>query len=179
MTRRIKEGIVLFVFIITCFISQSFAQQVSKVAVIDSQMTFENSVEGKKALVQLREREEKIRTELFSLNSEIQALEKKLDTQKFTLSLETQQQIALDIDRLKTKYKRYKEDSTKEFRQLQFRLYRKITAEVMPIIEGVAKEMGFSIVFDLSATGVAYVHPDFDITQEVIRRYNASNPPKK
>lgn len=179
MRRRIKVSIFLFIFLTACLTFQSFAQQVFKVAVIDSTKTFDSSVEGKKALAQLKDKEQKIRTELFNLSSEIQTLEKKLDTQKFTLSIEAQQQVALDIDRLKTRYKRYEEDSTKEFRQLQFRLYSKVRAEVIPIIESVAKEMGFSIVFDLSATGVAYAHPDFDITQEVIRRYDASKASKK
>ncbi len=179
MTGRSKEGLVLFVFIMMCFISQSLGQQVSKVAVIDSTKTFESSVEGKKALTQLKDKEQQIRTELFNLDTEIQALEKKLDTQKFTLSLESQQKIAFDIDNLKIKYKRYEEDSAQEYRQLHFRLYNKFRAEVMPIIESLAKEKGFTIVFDLSTVGAAYVHPDFDITQEVIKRYNASKPPKK
>ncbi len=174
MRKKFIASFFLFIFIQLAFIFQGFAQQTFKVAVIDSQKAFEGSVEGKKTIVQLREKEQKIRLELSNINNEIQALEKKLNTQKFTLSLEAQQQLALDRDMLRTKYKRYEEDSTKEFRQLQFRLYSKIRSEVLPIIENTAKEKGFSIVFDLSMTGVAYVHPDFDITQEVIRKYNAS-----
>ena len=46
--------------------------------------------------------------------------------------------------------------------------------EVLPIIETVAKEKGFSLVLDLSTTGVAYFDKAIDITDEVVKRYNAS-----
>ena len=44
---------------------------------------------------------------------------------------------------------------------------------------GFAKEKGFAIVFDLSGSSVAYFNKEFDITEEVIKRYNASKPEKK
>lgn len=179
MRRIISGNILLFVLLLMVLLFQGFAQQSFKVAVIDSQKTFESSVEGKKALNLLREKEQKIKDELAKLDSQARALETKLNTQKLTLSFEAQQQLALDLESIRTKRRRVEEDSTKEFRQLQFRLISKVRSEVLPIIENVAKEKGFAIVFDLSATGVAYFHPDFDLTEEVIKRYNASQATKK
>jgi outer membrane protein len=46
--------------------------------------------------------------------------------------------------------------------------------EVLPIIETVAKERGFKLVLDLSISGVAYFDNTLDITDEVIKRYDAS-----
>lgn len=179
MRTRITGNIIFFIFILTGFAFQGFAQQTFNFAVIDSQKAFESSVEGKKAIALLREKEQKIKDELAKLDNKSQALETKLNTQKLTLSFEAQQQLALDLDSIRTKHRRLEEDSTKEFRQLQFRLFSKVSSEVLPIIENIAKEKGLSIVFDLSTTGVAYVHPNFDITEEVIKRYNASKIPKK
>jgi Skp family chaperone for outer membrane proteins len=89
------------------------------------------------------------------------------------LSLEAQQQMAFDLEQLRTQKKRAEEDYTKEYRQMEFTLVTKIRNDVFPIIETVAKEKNFRLVLDLSVTGAAYVDPVIDITDEVIQRYDA------
>ena len=174
MRKKIAGKISLFFFTLTCFAITGLTQQPFKVAVIDSQRTIEASIEGKKVISRLQEKEQKIMSELSNMSNEILSIQKKLDRQKFTLAPDTQQQLSFELDQLRTKYRRYEEDSAKEYQQLKFSLVSKVRSEVLPIIETIAIEKGLSIVFDLSAAGVTYVHPDFDITKEVIRRYNAS-----
>lgn len=169
----------LFIIIFIVLVIQGFSQKSFNVAVLNFETILQNSEEGKKASSQLLEKEKDFRGQLASINNKIEDLEKKLDTQKFTLSIEAQQQLVLDIDILKTKYKRYEEDSTKEYRQLQFRLFSKIRDEVLSIVEGVAKNKEFSLVLDLSTTGVWYFDTSLDITNEVIRRYDAAKKAKK
>lgn len=178
MIRKRPGIILLFTVILMCFVSQSFAQESFNVAVIDSVKAFENSTEGKKDISQLREKEQKIKNELSKLDSQAKALEKKLLTQQFTLTPEAKDRLASDLDRLRTKRKRFEEDSIKDYRRLEFSIFGKIKAEVFPIIEDVAKERGYSVVFDLSVGGVslfspvAYFNPSIDITVEVTKRYN-------
>lgn len=169
----------LFIIIFIVFVIQGFSQKSFNVAVLNFETILQNSEEGKKASAQLLEKEQDFRSQLASINNKIEELEKKLDTQKFTMSNKAQQQLVLDIDILKTKYKRYQEDSTKEYRQLQFRLFSKIRDEVLSIVEGVAKNKEFSLVLDLSTTGVWYFDSSLDITDEVIRRYDAAKETKK
>jgi len=45
--------------------------------------------------------------------------------------------------------------------------------QLLPIIENIAKKREFSLVLDLTSSGVVYFNPAFDITDEVIKRYNA------
>jgi Skp family chaperone for outer membrane proteins len=99
-------------------------------------------------------------------------LELKLSSQKLVLSIEARQQMAYDLEQLRTKRERAEEDYTKEYRQLEFSLVSKIRNEVFPIIETVAKEKNFRLVLDLSVTGAAYVDPVIDITDEVIQKYD-------
>jgi Skp family chaperone for outer membrane proteins len=150
-----------------------FAQQLVQVAVIDSAKTLQISIEGKKTMSQLQQKEEKILGALSKLDNQAQSLETRLLTQKFTLSPEARDQMAKDLESLKTMRKKLEEDSTKEYQQLEFSLVSKIKSEVLPIIKDVAQEKGFSLVLDLQATGVAYFHPTIDITDEVIKRYDS------
>jgi Skp family chaperone for outer membrane proteins len=56
----------------------------------------------------------------------------------------------------------------KEFESLQ--------RDLMPIIEKIAKGDGFSLVLDLNTAGVTYFEPSIDITDKVIKAYDAEVP---
>lgn len=174
MTTKSIISISFYLTMLVCFASFGFTQVTTNVAVIDSQRAFEKSDEGQKIITQLQAKDQKIQLELAKIDNQIQELETKLNVQKFTLKDEAKQKIIFNLDKLRVERKRYEEDSVKEYRQLQFRLYNRLRSEVLPIIETVAKEQGFAIVFDLSGSSVAYFNPAFDITAEVIKRYNAS-----
>jgi Skp family chaperone for outer membrane proteins len=154
------------------FFSMGSAQELFEVGVIDSAKVMQTSAEGKKVIFTLKQKEQQISDELAKLDNQAKELEIKLSSQKLVLSIESQQQMAYDLEQLRTKRKRAEEDYTKEYRQLEFSLVTKIRNEVFPIIESVAKEKNFRLVLDLSVTGVAYVDPVIDITDEVIQRYD-------
>jgi Skp family chaperone for outer membrane proteins len=46
----------------------------------------------------------------------------------------------------------------------------------MPIIEKIAKGAGFSLVLDVNTAGVTYFDPAIDITEQVIKAYDAQVP---
>jgi Skp family chaperone for outer membrane proteins len=171
--RKKPGNIILFIFVLTIFVSQGAAQQLFKAAVVDSQKTLQNSNEGKKAIALLREKEQKINSELANLDKKIQDLDTKLKTQRLVMTFEAQEQLSFDLDNLRTRRKRAAEDSLKEWQRLQFKLFAKIREEVNPIIENVAKEKGFSLVLDLASNSVLYFSLSVDITDEVIKRYDA------
>lgn len=179
MRKKPIRLIFLDLVMLACVVSISYTQTSSNVAVIDSQRTFEKSIEGKKVISRLQAKDQEIQRGLAKIDNQIQDLETKLNVQKFTLKDEAKQKIIFNLDKLRVERKRYEEDSVKEYRHLQFTLYNRLKSEVMPIIETVAKEQGFSIVFELAGSSVAYFNKDFDITEEVIKRYNASKPEAK
>jgi len=172
--RKKSRNIIFLIFVLAVFVSQGPAQQLFKVAVVDSQKTLQNSKEGQKAIALLQEKEQKINSELANLDKKIQDLDTKLKTQRLVMTFEAQEQLSFDLDNLRTKRKRIAEDSLKEWQRLQFKLFDKIREEVNPIIENVAKEKGFSLVLDLSSNSVAYFSLSVDITDEVIKKYDAS-----
>ncbi len=163
---------ILFGVLLATFASMGFAQKTFEIGVVYSAKVLQTSAEGKKAMFTLKQKEQKINDELAKIDNQAKELELKLNTQKLVLSLESQQQMAYDLEQLRTKRKRAEEDFAKEYRQLEFSLVSKIRDEVFPIIETVAKEKNFRLVLDLSVTGAAYVDPVIDITDEVIQRYN-------
>lgn len=164
----------MILFVLTVFTKTGFSEQVNSIAVIDPVRALETSAEGQKTVAQLQAKQQSIRDELDQIDSDVQGIENRLKTQRLTLTQETQQKLAMDLDQLQTRRKRVEEDSIKDYQRLEFQLINRFKQEVLPIIETVAKEKGFSLVLDLSITGVAYFDQTIDITEEVVKRYNAS-----
>jgi len=50
---------------------------------------------------------------------------------------------------------------------------------MLVIIDALVKERGYDLVFDLSTSGLIHYNPAFDITDEVIKKYDASKAAKK
>jgi len=161
------------------FASLSFAQGTNRVGVIDSQKILESSDEGKRVLSQLQDKEKASRTELEKLDEAVRNLETRLNTQRLTLSEESMLQIASDLERKRTDRKRYYEDTVRDLQELQQRLFNRVQNELLPVIQKLGKDMGFEIILDLNKSGAIYWDETIDLTNEVIRLYNASKTGKK
>jgi len=173
MSRRMIQSLTLALFVLS-FLSVGFAQQTGKIGVINSQVVLEKSVEGKRAITQLQDKDKKSQSDLAKLDNEIKQLEAKLSTQRLTLTDEAAMQINSDLEKKKTDQKRLSEDAVREIQELQYRLFNKVQGELIPIIEGLGKEKGMDVIFDLAKSGAVYFNPIIDLTDEVIRRYDAS-----
>jgi Skp family chaperone for outer membrane proteins len=153
--------------------------QTIKVGIVNSQEILEKSIEGKKAIAQLEEKNRKTQQDLAKLDDQIRQLETKLNTQGLTMTQEAIISLSADLDRKRTERQRMAEDATKDMQELQQRLYLKIQNEVMPIINKLGQEKGLDLILDLRASGVLYFNPVVDLTSEVIRRYDATKTPAK
>jgi len=149
------------------------AQQTIKVGIINSQEILEKSIEGKKAIAQLEERNRKNQQDLSKLDEQIRQLETKLNTQQLTMTQEAILSLSADLERKRTERQRMAEDANRDMQELQQRLFLKIQSEVMPVIAKLGQEKGIDVMLDLRASGVLYFNPAIDLTDEVIKRYDA------
>jgi len=172
MTRIVKIMILFSILFMGIFVTAGTAQQTLDVAVVDLFKAFEISAAGQQVVDQLKNKEQEIRNEIAGIENEAQKLQTKYNTQKLTLTMDAQQQLLDDIGRLRTKRSRVEEDRTKEFRDLQMRLFGKLRNEILPVVDNIAREKGFSLVLDVSSGGVVYFNQTIDITEEVIKRYD-------
>jgi len=150
----------------------SYAQ--SKIGVIDSQQVLEKSAEGKKVLARLQEADKKNQTTVANLDETIRQLQTKLNTQRLTLTEEAALQLQSELDRKTTERKRVAEDAYASMNELTTRLFKRVQDELMPIVEAVGKEKGYDIIFDLQKSGAVYRNAAIEITEDVIKRYDAS-----
>lgn len=171
--KRAKVLMPLVLGFVLILSTAALAQQ-AKIGIINSQRAFEISVEGKKAAAQMQERDTRIKADLQKQDDAIRALENKLNTGRLTMTPEALVALNADHDKKVTERKRYEEDQSRDFQQFQYNLVQKIRNEMVTIIEALGKERGFDLVLDLGTSGIVTFNPTIDITDEVVRRYDAS-----
>lgn len=178
MLRRSTNIILLVGFFIIILFSMGYAQQTTKVGVVNAQEVLEKSTEGKRVIAQLEDKNMKNQNDIAKLDDEIRNLQTKLNTQRLTLTQEAMMNLNSDIERKQTQRKRFAEDSVREMNELSARLFQKVQNELIPIIQQVGKDMNLDVIFDLSQSGTLYFNPTINLTEEVIKRYDASKAAK-
>lgn len=178
MLRRSTNIILLVGFFIIILFSMGYAQQTTKIGVVNANEVLEKSAEGKRIIAQLEDKNKKNQNDIAKMDDEIRNLQTKLNTQRLTLTQEAMMNLNSDIERKQTQRKRFAEDSNREMNELSARLFQKIQNELIPIIQQIGKDMNLDVIFDLSQSGTLYFNPTIDLTEEVIKRYDASKAAK-
>jgi outer membrane protein len=149
-----------------------------KIAVINFSRAIGESTEGKAAIGEFQTKVNTKREELVRKNTEIEELQKQLNTQSKALNDDTRATMAKNIETKTTELTRAQEDAQKEFGQLQNEIFNRIGQKIYPIVQQYAKDNGLIVVLDTSQTNaLVYADPATDITDEVIKKFDAAPSP--
>ena len=148
----------------------------AKIGVVNPMSILEKSMEGKRVIAQIQDRDKQYQANIAKLDEDIRQIQTKLNLQRMTLTEEAIAQMTADLDKKQTERKRLAEDAYSYMDELQKRLFKKVTDELSPLIEQIGKERGLDIIFDLQRAGVAWFSPAIDLTADVIKRYDAAKP---
>jgi Skp family chaperone for outer membrane proteins len=151
----------------------AFAYAEFKIGIINPQAVLQNSVKGKEAIGRLQALTVSKQKKYESMQKEIEALEK--EALSPALNAEARDRKTQDLVNKRTEIKRFAEDAQKESMALQQKEFEKIQADLMPLIEKIAKENGYSMVLDLNTSGVTFFEPAIDITEKVVKAYDAQS----
>jgi outer membrane protein len=144
-----------------------------KIGTVDLQRALEETDEGKKAKAKLKAEFEKKQKELDQRQEDLKKDKAEIDRQGAILKPEAlqqkQQALQQKLVQLQETYMRLQKDlQEKEATETQ-RIFRKMTA----IISTIAQNEGFTFVMERNS-GVLYAPPSLDLTNELIRKYNAA-----
>jgi outer membrane protein len=132
--------------------------------------------EGKVLFGQLQAYIDKKNQELENQRNDIQKRQDQLRAQEKTLSEETKIDLQKDLDERRTKLTRFQEDTSKEIERQQNANIQKIGQKMQPLIQAYAKERNYTAIVIWSPQLYAYVDESVNVTDEIIRRYDAANP---
>jgi len=163
--------------IVALALSVAAAAQTSppKIGVMNVLRAIVECSEGKQANEEFQKKFEAKRDELSRKQKEIETLQQQLKSQAATLNEEAGAALARSIEAKTTDLKRSQEDAEKEFNELRNQVFNRIGSKLAPLVQQYAKEKNFTLVLDSSSqtTQLTYVDPATDITDDVVKRYDA------
>ena len=71
---------------------------------------------------------------------------------------------------------RFQEDTNRDIESRRQRLYSSISAKMGPVIEKVAIEKGFDAVLIFDPQRDAWVNPELNVTEDIVKAYNQTYP---
>lgn len=167
-----KFGVFCAIVLGFLFTGSVFAQ--TKVAVLDADQVILQSQKGKAFLKELdafaKQKDAAIKKKV----AEFQQLQKEYRAKAPSLSEDKAMEMQKKLSDMQIEIKRMQDDAKREFQLKQTKGFEKFRKILQPIVEQIAKEKGIDIVFSRAQSGIAYHSPAVDITQEVIKRFDAT-----
>jgi outer membrane protein len=144
-----------------------------KIAYVDLQRALEETDEGKHAKSKLKADFEKKQKELDARQEELKKLKGDLDKQgpmlKPEVAAQKQQELQQKLISLQDTYMRLQKDLQEKEATETGRIFKKMKT----VIAQIAQAENVTFVLEAN-TGILYAPPSLDLTNELIRKYNAS-----
>jgi outer membrane protein len=145
------------------------------VAVIDVGRILEESKAGKALLAELKALQDQKYSEAQVQQNQMKDIQDQINKGKLSLSQEKLADLQNDLERRTIALKRLEDDSNRELNQLRQDRLEKIEARVMPIINQVGQEFGYTMIFNKFQSGLVYAKEDIDITDLILKRFDAAS----
>ncbi len=153
------------------FGATSYAADVAKIGVVDIQKVLENSSAGKAAKAEIKQQFEEMKTALQQKRGEIEELRKQLERDAMVISREKQdekeREMRIKINDFKSLEKRY----TNELKDQEKKIFARLQRDVFTLTEEIGKKDGYLLI--VRKIGVLYAPSSIDITDQLIKEYNA------
>jgi outer membrane protein len=154
-----------------------------KIGIINTNKIISESVEGKKFLNYLETKQKEKQTEIDAMRNKLQQDLEQFQRQQSSLSDEARLRKQSELNRRRTDLDRYIEDAEAEMQSIQRERFAQIQKKIMPIIQQIGSEQGFTLIFEANAA-MLYVDASADITDQIITRFDqtpsgSTQPPKK
>jgi outer membrane protein len=156
--------------------AQSASPAQGKIGVINIQSAIAGTAEGKKVIADLQTKYQPRQQDLQRLQQEIQAIQDQLTKQSATLSDEEQGRLNRDLEEKQKLLKRSAEDAQNDFNHDRDEAINKIGKKMLSVIGDYSQQNGFTLVLDDAQIPIYFASKDIEITQEIVKRYDAANP---
>ena len=150
------------------------AQSAQKVGVIEVQRIVQESAVGKESLARIQKVQVAKQEDLVKRQNELRDLEKRIQEQGKSLSEEAMEKLQKDYQTKALDLKRFQDDAQRELEELQRKELGELERRVLPVIEAVSKEQGYSMVFNKFQSGLLHADGSVDITDAVIQKFNTA-----
>lgn len=145
-----------------------------KIAVIDTEQILLGSQTGKKALADLKKVQEQKEGEGRTRQQEIKDLQTKLNDGRLSLAADKISEMEKQLEDKVIALRRFQDDANRELGKRRDEVLAAVDKKVMPVINQLGKEQGYTLIFRKFESGLIYADEAVDITTQVIQRLDGA-----
>lgn len=151
-----------------------------KVGVINIRGAIGNTAEGKQASAELQSQFAPRQSELEKLNKDINDLRQRLGACEGKCSQDEIARLTQQGQKATQRFDRLNNELNEDVQSAQGEVIDRIGRKMVDVLDRYAREQGYTMVLDTSAqnTPILYASTQIDVTQEIVRLYDAAYPVK-
>ena len=152
----------------------------SKVGVINIRGAIGNTAEGKQASAELQSQFAPRQTELENLNKQINDLRQRLTACEGKCSQDEIGRLTQQGQKATQRFDRLNTELQEDVNSAQGEVIDRIGRKMVDVLDRYSRENGYTMVLDSSAqnTPILYASTQIDVTQDIVRLYDAAYPVK-
>ena len=145
-----------------------------KIGVIEVQKIVQESAIGKESLARVQKVQQAKQDELGKRQKELRDMEQKIQDQGKSLSEDAMEKLQKDYQAKALDLKRFQDDAQRELEESQRKELGELEKRIMPVINEVAREQGYTLVFNKFNSGLLFADDkSVDLTEAVITKFNS------
>jgi outer membrane protein len=144
-----------------------------RIAIIDFQRILDTSKAGKAAQETINQEGRQMEAELKAKGDALEQMKEQLQKDALVMNKETREEKEREFRIQVNDFRESQQEFAQKARQLQIRAMSKIRNEVDTLAKAFAEEKGFTLMIEKQEAGVIYAPAQIDVTDEIIRRYDA------
>ena len=144
-----------------------------KIAYVDMQRVINECNAGKDAKKVITQDGEKFQRLIAEKQKELQTLKESLDKQALMLTPDARANKEKEYQNKLREFQRWGEDTQNEVNQKRMEMERNISAALIKVIQKIGADEGYTVILEKNETIVLYASKLIDITDRVIKAYDA------
>ena len=145
-----------------------------KIGVIEVQKIVQESAIGKESLARVQKMQQAKQEDLAKRQKELRDMEQKIQEQGKSLSEDAMEKLQKDYQAKALDLKRFQDDAQRELEESQRKELGELEKRIMPVINEVAREQGYALVFNKFNSGLLFADDkSVDLTEAVITKFNS------
>jgi outer membrane protein len=144
-----------------------------KIGYVDLQRALNESEAGRAAKEKFKAQVDRLQVDLKKKKDQLDALKEQLEKKASVIKDEEARNLEKDYQKRLRDFERSYKDSQGELQQKDNELTVELLKQLQVVIEDFGKENGYSMILEQSSSSVLYGSPEFDLTEQIIARYNA------
>jgi outer membrane protein len=145
-----------------------------KIAVVDMQRALNECDAGRKAKDQVKAKFEKAQDQLRRQREDLDRMREDYDKKALVLKEEERRNLEKDLESRSLEFKRKYEDFQRDLKRTDAELTSGIVEALYGVVQDYGQSHGYSLVLEASSGALVYSDKSSDITDEIVKIYNAS-----